>query len=275
MGSCLSKPQTQTTTTASTAQPAATPAATTTTTTAPPAAVPAEVPANTTVSQSTVPLATQPATTTTTTMSNTAASKGVAIIIYSMYGHIAAMAEAVKKGVEASGVSATIYQVSETLPQEVLDKMHAPAKKDYPTATSDTLVQHDAYLFGVPTRYGNMPGQFKAFWDATGGLWASGALSGKIAGTFVSTSSLGGGQETTALQQLSTFTHHGIIFVPLGYANTFAQATNLNEVHGGSAWGAGTVTAGDGSRMPSPLELEMAEIQGREFAATAKRFTKA
>lgn len=182
-----------------------------------------------------------------------------------MYGHILKLAEAEKKGIEAAGGQAVIYQVQETLPQEVLTKMHAPPKSDYPTATPATLTEHDAFLFGIPTRYGNMPAQFKTFWDATGQLWQSGALDGKKAGVFVSSASLGGGQETTGLQLLSTLTHHGIIFVPLGYANTFADSSNLTEVHGGSAWGAGTVTGGDGSRQPSELELRVAETQGRVF----------
>lgn len=161
-----------------------------------------------------------------------------------MYGHIEAMAKAVKAGVESTGQSAIIYQVPETLPQEVLTKMHAPPKKDYPIATPDTLVEHDAYLFGIPTRYGNMPAQFKAFWDSTGKLWGEGVLHGKVAGIFQSTASMGGGQETTALNTMSTLAHHGIIFIPLGYKHVFGQLTNLTEVHGGSAWGAGTFAGG-------------------------------
>jgi NAD(P)H:quinone oxidoreductase type IV len=130
-----------------------------------------------------------------------------------------------------------------------------------------------SFLFGIPTRYGNFPAQFKAFWDATGQLWASGALSGKYAGLFISTGTAGGGQESTALNALSTLAHHGIIYVPLGYAHSFAQSSNLSEVHGGSPWGAGTFAGADGSRLPSPLELEIATIQGKSFYATvAKAF---
>ena len=106
---------------------------------------------------------------------------------------------------------------------------------------------------------------FQAFWDTTGALWAKGALAGKFASAFVSTASPGGGQEITISNTLSTLVHHGIIFVPLGYAQTFAQLTNLNEVHGGSPWGAGTYAGGDGSRQPSALELEIAKIQGKQF----------
>ena len=105
----------------------------------------------------------------------------------------------------------------------------------------------------------------QAFWDTTGQLWASGALSGKFVSVFVSTGTPGGGQEVTVANAMSTFVHHGMIFVPLGYAQTFAQLTNLNEVHGGSPWGAGTYAGGDGSRQPSALELEIAKIQGKQF----------
>lgn len=105
----------------------------------------------------------------------------------------------------------------------------------------------------------------KAFWDATGGLWARGALTGKYASVFISTGSLGGGQEVTAANAMSTFVHHGLIFVPLGYKHTFAQLSNVEEVHGGSPWGAGTIAGADGSRQPSALELEVAKLQGKAF----------
>ncbi|KAL1728046.1 flavoprotein-like protein [Schizophyllum commune] len=189
----------------------------------------------------------------------------VAIVIYSMYGHIAKLAESVKAGVEAAGGSVTIFQIPETLPENVLQLLHAPPKPDYPIIDADKLATFDAFIFGIPTRYGNFPGQWKAFWDTTGALWAKGALAGKFASAFVSTASPGGGQEITISNTLSTLVHHGIIFVPLGYAQTFAQLTNLNEVHGGSPWGAGTFAGGDGSRQPSALELEIAKTQGKQF----------
>ncbi|CCE82542.1 Piso0_002272 [Millerozyma farinosa CBS 7064] len=196
----------------------------------------------------------------------------VAIIIYSMYHHVATLAESVKKGVEAAGGKVDILQVPETLSDDVLEKMHAPAKPNYPVATTETLEEYDAFLFGIPTRYGNYPAQFKAFWDATGGLWASGALHGKPAGIFVSTATLGGGQEVTVLNALSVLVHHGIIFVPLGYAKTFEKQANLEELHGGSAWGAGTFAGTDGSRQPTKLELDIAEIQGKSFYETVSKF---
>ncbi|EDK45134.1 flavodoxin-like fold protein [Lodderomyces elongisporus] len=196
----------------------------------------------------------------------------VAIIIYSLYHHIAQIAEEEKKGIEAAGGHADIYQVPETLSEDVLKLLHAPQKPNYPIATPDTLTQYDAFLFGIPTRFGNYPAQFKAFWDATGGLWAKGALYGKIAGIFVSTGTQGGGQETTALNALSVLVHHGIIYVPLGYAKAFALQSNLEEIHGGSPYGAGTFAGPDGSRQPTALEKEIAATQGKVFYETAVKY---
>jgi NAD(P)H dehydrogenase (quinone) len=199
-------------------------------------------------------------------------SPRVAIIVYSLYGHINKLAESVKEGVIAAGGSATIYQIPETLSADILTKMHAPPKSGYPVISVAQLTDFDAYLFGIPTRYGNFPGQWKAFWDATGKLWADGALAGKFAGVFVSTGTPGGGQETTVSNSISTLAHHGIIFVPLGYSRTFPQLANLTEVHGGSPWGAGTFAGADGSRQPSALELEIAKIQGVGFWETVSRY---
>jgi multimeric flavodoxin WrbA len=118
--------------------------------------------------------------------------------------------------------------------------MHAPAKSNIPIADAATLEKYDAFLFGIPTRYGNFPAQWKAFWDTTGKQWASGAYWGKYAGVFVSTGTPGGGQETTVINALSTLAHHGFIYVPLGYKTAFPILANLSEVRGGSPWGAGT-----------------------------------
>jgi multimeric flavodoxin WrbA len=118
--------------------------------------------------------------------------------------------------------------------------MHAAPKSDIPVADAKTLEQYDAFLFGIPTRYGNFPAQWKAFWDTTGGQWGSGAYWGKYAGIFVSSGTQGGGQESTALAAMSTLTHHGIIYVPLGYKTSFPILGNLSEIRGGSPWGAGT-----------------------------------
>jgi NAD(P)H dehydrogenase (quinone) len=131
-------------------------------------------------------------------------------------------------------------RVAETLPEEVLAKMHAPPKPDIPVVTPEILENYDAYLFGIPTRYGNFSAQWKGLWDSTGQQWFGGKYWGKYAGTFVSTGTHGGGQESTNIAAMSTFAHHGIIYVPLGYATAFKQITDLSEVHGGSPWGAGT-----------------------------------
>ncbi|KJZ77560.1 Minor allergen Alt a 7 [Hirsutella minnesotensis 3608] len=194
-------------------------------------------------------------------------SPKIAIVYYSMYGHIRKLAEAEKMGIEKAGGKADLYQIPETLSDEVLAKMHAPPKPtDVPALTDpNKLKEYDGFLFGIPTRYGNFPAQWKTFWDRTGGIWASGGYAGKFAGLFISTGSPGGGQESTALAAMSTLSHHGIIYVPLGYSNVFPQLTNLSEVHGGSPWGAGTFAGGDGSRQPSNLELEIATIQGTSF----------
>lgn len=189
-----------------------------------------------------------------------------AIITYSLYHHIASMATAAKTGVESAGGTAKIFQVAETLPDSLLKKLGAPPKPDFPLASNDTLTEYDAFLFGIPTRYGNMPAQLKAFWDGTGSLWAKGALIGKPAGMFVSTGSVGGGQETTVISNLSTLVHHGMVFVPLGYSHP--GITSMDEVHGGSPWGAGTFASSDGSRKVSGLELEIVKAQGANFYKT-------
>lgn len=194
----------------------------------------------------------------------------VAIIFYSTYYHVATLAESIKEGVEkVEGVEATIYQVPETLPEEILAMIHAPPKKDYPIATPATLKEADGILFGFPTRFGSVPVQVKALMDATGGEWMQGALIGKPAGFFFSTGSLGCGQETTAFTSLTFLAHHGMTFVPLGYRNQ--KLGDLESVHGGSVWGAGTVAGSDGSRQPTELELDLAKTQGESFASITKK----
>lgn len=189
---------------------------------------------------------------------------------YSMYGHIETLAKEIKKGAESvEGVEASLYQVPETLPEEVLGKMGAPQKSEVPHISPADLPNADGFLFGFPTRYGMMAAQFKAFLDATGGLWRTQSLAGKPAGIFISTGSQGGGQETTALTAITQLTHHGMIFVPIGY--TFgAGMFEINEVKGGSPYGAGTL-AGDGTRQPTKLELEQAFYQGKYTAEITKK----
>ncbi|KAI0011916.1 flavoprotein-like protein [Xylariaceae sp. FL0662B] len=196
----------------------------------------------------------------------------IAIVFYSMYGHVRQLAEAEKKGIEKAGGTADLFQIPETLSKDVLEKMNAPAQPSEIPLLDDpsTLEAYDGFLFGIPTRYGNFPAQWKAFWDSTGQQWAAGGFWGKMAGLFVSTGTLGGGQESTALAAMSTLTHHGIIYVPFGYAKAFADLVDFSEIHGGSAWGAGTFAGPDGSRQPSDRELRIAATQGEAFYNTKK-----
>lgn len=131
--------------------------------------------------------------------------------------------------------------------------MHAPPKSSaIPVIDADTLEKYDAFLFGIPTRYGNFPAQWKAFWDTTGKQWSTGGYWGKYVGVFVSTGTQGGGQESTVISAMSTFAHHGMIYVPLGYKTSFAVLGNLNEIRGGTPWGAGTFSVGT----PFPVTVD-------------------
>jgi len=194
----------------------------------------------------------------------------VYIVYYSMYGHVAKLAQEIQKGASSvEGVEAKLFQVPETLPAEVLGKMGAPPKTEVLTITPSELTEADGIIFGFPTRFGMMAAQMKAFFDSTGGLWRGQELAGKPAGIFYSTGSQGGGQETTPLTAITQLTHHGMIFVPVGY--TFgAGMFEMEQIKGGSPYGAGTF-AGDGSRQPSELELGQAFHQGKYFAGIAKK----
>ncbi|KAG0171298.1 hypothetical protein DFQ28_010793 [Apophysomyces sp. BC1034] len=196
----------------------------------------------------------------------------VYIVIYTLYHHIYTLAKDIQKGLESSGVEVTIFQVPETLSDEVLQKMHAPPKPDLPIITAEQLTEADGVLFGFGTRFGTIPAQFKAFLDSTGQLWASGALAGKFAGTFFSTAGQHGGQETTAFTTIPYFVHHGMIYVPLGFANT--NLFDTSEVVGGSPWGAGAIVHGDGSRAVTEKELAIARTQGENFGKIVKTFVK-
>lgn len=147
----------------------------------------------------------------------------------------------------------------------------APKDESVPIITPKDMTNYDAFLFGIPTRYGNYSAQWKTFIDELGHLWQQGALQGKYFGLFISTGTPGGGQESTAIAALSSWVHQGLIYVPLGYKNNFAQLANVNELRGGSPWGAGTFAGADGSRQPTPLELELAEIQGKVFYETVSK----
>lgn len=190
----------------------------------------------------------------------------VKIIFYSLYGHIHRMAEAVAEGArEVPGAEVELLQVAETLPQEVLAKMGAvDAKKSFahvPIADPKKLSEADVLIFGSGTRYGSATSQMQAFFDATGSLWNSGALVGKVGGVFTSTASQHGGQETTLISMQTFLFHMGIAVVGIPYAAK--ELLNMKEITGGSPYGASTITDADGSRMPSANELSLARYQGR------------
>lgn len=192
------------------------------------------------------------------------------IVYYSMYGHVETIAQEIYKGASSlEGVEATLWQVPETLPDNVLEKMKAPPRNEVPIITPEQLGEADGFIFGFPSRFGMMAAQFKAFFDSADDLWRSQKLAGKPAGIFWSTGFHGGGQENTALTAITQLAHHGIIFVPLGY--TFeTDMFQVNEVKGGSTYGSGTY-AGDGSRQPTSIELEKAFYQGKYVANITKK----
>ncbi len=198
----------------------------------------------------------------------------VLIVYYSTYGHVHKMAEAIAEGVkQVAGAEAVLRRVPETLPDDVLAKMGAldaqQAISHVPVCTVDELASADAVIFGTPTRFGNMCGQMRQFLDATGSLWAQGALVGKVGSVFTSSATQHGGQESTILSFHISLLHHGFVIVGLPYA--FQGQMKIDEVTGGSPYGASTIAGGSGERMPSENELEGARFQGRHVAATAKK----
>jgi NAD(P)H dehydrogenase (quinone) len=198
----------------------------------------------------------------------------ILIVFYSTYGHVYKMAQAVAEGVKTvKGAEVEIRRVPETLPHEVLQKMGAlDAQKEFsqiPECTVDDLTKADAVIFGTPTRFGNMCGQMRQFLDATGQLWANGSLVGKVGSVFTSTATQHGGQESTILTFHVTLLHHGFVVVGLPYA--FQGQMRMDEITGGSPYGASTIAGGDGSRMPSENELEAARFQGKHVARIASK----
>ena len=198
----------------------------------------------------------------------------VLVVFYSTYGHVYKMAEAIAEGAKTvKGAEVEIRRVPETLPQEVLEKMEAvDAQKAFSQiaeCTVDDLTRADAVIFGTPTRFGNMCGQMRQFLDATGQLWANGSLVGKVGSVFTSTATQHGGQESTILTFHVTLLHHGFVVVGLPYA--FQGQMRMDEITGGSPYGASTIAGGDGSRMPSKNELEAARFQGKHVAGIASK----
>ncbi len=198
----------------------------------------------------------------------------VLIVYYSTYGHVHKMAEAIAEGVrDVDGAEAVLRRVPETLPQSVLEKMGAvEAQKAFaqvPVCTVEELASADAVIFGTPTRFGNMCGQMRQFLDATGQLWAQGALVGKVGSVFTSSATQHGGQESTILSFHTTLLHHGFVIVGLPYA--FQGQMRIDEITGGSPYGASTIAGGSGERMPSENELAGARFQGKHVAAVAAK----
>ncbi|ETP11570.1 NAD(P)H:quinone oxidoreductase, type IV [Phytophthora nicotianae CJ01A1] len=194
----------------------------------------------------------------------------VAIVFYSTFGHVTKMASAIQKGIQTvPGVQAQLYQVKETLNEEVLAKLHAPPKSDFPIATPDVLKNADGIMLGFPTHFGMVPAQMKALFDASVALWVKGELIGKPCGIFFSCGSRGGGQEVSAMSTTPYIAHLGMLFVPLALNGKTIEGSD--EMHGCSLWGSGTVAGHDRSRQPSALELKVAEMQGKKFAEITKK----
>ncbi len=193
----------------------------------------------------------------------------VLVLYYSSYGHIEAMAEAVADGARAAGASVDIRRVPETVPPDIAAKAHFKLDQAAPVATVAELEQYDAIIVGTGTRYGRMASQMAAFLDQTGGLWARGALNGKVGAAFTSTATQHGGQETTLFSIITNLLHFGMVVVGLPYSHQGQM--RVDEVVGGAPYGATTIAGGDGSRRPSETELAGARHQGELVARTAAR----
>ena len=193
----------------------------------------------------------------------------VLVLYYSAYGHIEAMAKAVVEGAKAAGADVTLKRVPELVPEEVAKNSGFKLDQEAPIADPNELADYDAIIFGCGTRYGTVASQMRNFIDQTGGLWAQGKLVGKVGSVFTSSATQHGGQESTILGFIPTLLHHGMVVVGLPYA--FAGQMGVEEVKGGSPYGASTITDGDGSRMPSETELAAARYQGEHVAKIAAK----
>jgi NAD(P)H dehydrogenase (quinone) len=198
----------------------------------------------------------------------------VQVIFYSMYGHVYKMAQAVAEGVkQAPGAEVSIFQVAELVPDDVLEKYGAKAARasfaNVPIATVDQLPEAHAIIFGTPTRFGNMAAQMRNFLDQTGPLWMKGALIGKIGSVFASTASQHGGQETTLTSFHTTLLHQGMIIVGVPYSES--GLVHMENISGGTPYGATTIAGTDGSRHPSENELKIARYQGKHVAEIASK----
>ena len=193
----------------------------------------------------------------------------VLVLYYSSYGHLETMAQAIAEGARAGGASVDVKRVPETVPLEVAKSAHFKLDQAAPVATIAELVDYDAIIIGAPTRFGRMPAQMAAFLDQAGGLWARGALHGKVGAAFSSTATQHGGQEVTLFSIITNLLHFGMVIVGLPYSHQ-GQMT-LDEIVGGSPYGATTIAGGQGQRQPSAIELEGARHQGQLVAQTANK----
>jgi NAD(P)H dehydrogenase (quinone) len=194
----------------------------------------------------------------------------ILILYYSSYGHVETMAGAIAEGARAvAGAEVSVKRVPELMPREIAEKAHVKLDQAAPVATVDELASYDAIIFGTPTRFGNMAAQMRNFLDQTGGLWATGKLIGKIGSVFTSTASQHGGQETTITSFHSTLLHHGMVIVGVPYSHP--GLTVLDEVSGGTPYGASTIAGGQGQRQPSENELSIARFQGEHVAKLAAK----
>ena len=191
----------------------------------------------------------------------------VLVLYYSTYGHIEQMANAMAEGARAAGAAVDIKRVPETVPDDVARNGHFKLDQPAPIATVNDLPDYDAIVIGAPTRYGRMPSQMAAFLDQTGGLWAKGALNGKVGAAFTSSATQHGGQETTQFSIITNLLHLGLVVVGLPYS--FAGQMTLDEITGCSPYGASTIAGGQGQRQPSKNELDGARHQGELVAKTA------
>jgi NAD(P)H dehydrogenase (quinone) len=194
----------------------------------------------------------------------------VLVLYYSSYGHIETMANAVAEGARSAGATADVKRVPETAPPEVAKAAYFKLEQKAPVADIEELANYDAIIVGCPTRFGRMPAQMAGFLDQGGGLWMRGALAGKVGGAFTSTATQHGGQEITLFSIITNLLHFGMVVVGLPYSTHHAMMT-LDEVVGGSPYGATTISGGDGKRQPSAIELEGAKHQGALIAQTAAK----
>ncbi len=193
----------------------------------------------------------------------------ILVLYYSSYGHIEAMSQAVAEGARSTGAQVEVKRVPELVPEEVAKASHFKLDQKAPICSVEELPEYDAIILGVPTRFGNMPAQMKNFLDQTGGLWFTGKLVGKVGSVFTSTATQHGGQESTILSTHTVLLHHGMVLVGLPYA--WAGQMRIDEMSGGSPYGASTIAGGDGSRQPSANELDGAHFQGAHVAKIAAK----